>query len=257
MAEVARRRLSEQVAQHLRELIVEGEIGAGEALPPERELSRRFGVSSVVIREALTTLSVSGLVSIRHGVGSFVTTPDHWHVAEPIATLIRSGRASVLDVLEVRSMIEIEAAGLAAHRRDPAALRELDGALARMAGSTHNPVANVEADLEFHRALAAGTGNPVLALVLQPILAPIHTGMLRGTRLPEATERALDEHRDIRNAVADGDADAARAAMRHHMHTARAEATLYARPLADEGPAILDGRAGTPRAATRRAGRGG
>src|SRR5579859_803637 len=113
MAVVARRRLSEQVAQHLRELIVEGEIAAGEALPPERELSRRFGVSSVVIREALTTLSVGGLVAIRHGVGSFVTTPDHWQVAEPIAMLIRNGRTTILDVLEVRAMIEIEAAGLA------------------------------------------------------------------------------------------------------------------------------------------------
>jgi DNA-binding FadR family transcriptional regulator len=158
----------------------------------------------------------------------------------------------VLDVLEVRSMIEIEAAGLAAHRRDPAALQELDGALARMANSIYNPVANVEADMEFHRVLAAGTGNPVLALVLQPILAPIQTGMLRGTRLSEATERALDEHRHIRNAVADGDADAARAAMRNHMHTARVEVSTYAHPMAEDVPGILGGRAATPRAATRR-----
>src|SRR5947209_15446049 len=104
MAGVTRQRLGEQVAQHLRELIVEGEVAAGQALPPERELARRFGVSSVVIREALTSLSATGLVTVRHGVGSFVTTPDHWRMAEPVATLIRSGRASLLHVVESRAI---------------------------------------------------------------------------------------------------------------------------------------------------------
>ena len=81
---VARQRLSDQVVAHLREMIVEGEIAAGETLPPERELARQFGVSGTVIREALNALSARGLVEIRHGVGSFVTTPDHWHTTEPM-----------------------------------------------------------------------------------------------------------------------------------------------------------------------------
>lgn len=240
MAVVARRRLSDQVAQHLSELIVEGEVAAGEALPPERQLVRRFGVSSVVIREALNTLSVSGLVEIRHGVGSFVTTPDHWRVAEPIAALIRSEHASLLNVLEIRAIIEIEVAGLAAERHDQSALQMLDGALGRMAASIHDPVANVEADMEFHRALASGAGNPVLPFVLQPIVAPIHTSMLRGTRLQEATARALDEHRRIRNAIAERDSDGARAAMRVHMHTARSEVLARPNPMVETSQNILN-----------------
>lgn len=224
MRMLGRQRLGEQVAEHLREMIVEGEIAAGQTLPPERELARQFAVSSTVIREALRTLSTSGLIEIRHGVGSFVTTPDHWRTAEPIATLIRSGRADLRHVVEIRAIVEIEMSGLAAERRDEATLRALDDALARMATSTHDPVANVAADMDFHRALAAGAANPVLALVLQPILAPIQTGMLRGTRLPAAMNRALREHERIRETVAARDATAARAAMRAHMRTAEHEA---------------------------------
>jgi GntR family transcriptional repressor for pyruvate dehydrogenase complex len=222
--------LSEQVTQHLRELIVEGDIAAGEALPTERELARRFGVSSVVIREALNSLSVTGLVDIRHGVGSFVTTPEHWHVSEPIATLIRSGRAELLHVVEVRAIIEIEMSKLAALRHDAAALEALDVALAHMAGTVHDPVANVDADMEFHGALAAGAGNPVIWFMLQPILAPILTGMLRGTVWPAGTTRALAEHRRIRDAVASRDADAAQTAMRTHMETSRVEIAAHVNP---------------------------
>jgi GntR family transcriptional repressor for pyruvate dehydrogenase complex len=221
---VARQRLSDQVTQHLRELIIEGELAAGQALPSERKLAEQFGVSSVVIREALKTLSVSGLVEIRHGVGSFVTSPDQWRVAEPMATLIRDGTADLLHVVEARAIIEIEISALAAARHDATALLALDAALERMEDSLQDPVANAAADMEFHRALAASAANPVLELVLQPLLAPIQTNMLRGTRLPDATRRALTEHRRIREAIAARDPEAARVAMRAHMETARAEA---------------------------------
>ncbi|MDQ2831780.1 MAG: FadR family transcriptional regulator [Chloroflexota bacterium] len=215
MRALERQGLGEQVAEHLREMIVEGEIGVGQTLPPERELARQFAVSSTVIREALRTLSTGGLIEIRHGVGSFVTTPDHWRTAEPIATLIRSGRAGLRQVIEIRAIIEIEMSGLAAERHDDA--------LAHMATSTHDPVVHVAADMDFHRALAAGANNPVLALVLRPILAPIQTSMLRGTHLPAAMHQALREHEHIREAVGARDASGARAAMRAHMHTAENE----------------------------------
>lgn len=248
MQVVERQRLSEQVARHLRALIVEGAIAAGRTLPSERELARRFAVSSTVIREALRTLSASGLVEIRHGVGSFVTTPDLWHTAEPIAALLRGGQASLRHVLEVRAMIEIETAALAAARHDTAVLAALDAALARMDAAVDDSVAHVQADMEFHRALAAGASNPVLLLVLQPILAPIHTGMLRGARLPSATARALVEHRRIRDAVAAGDGAAAQAAMRAHMATAAAEIAARERTLAEgNGHAPRGDRASAPR----------
>lgn len=223
MRALERQGLGEQVAEHLREMIVEGEIGVGQTLPPERELARQFAVSSTVIREALRTLSTGGLIEIRHGVGSFVTPPDHWRTAEPIATLIRSGRAGLRHVVEIRAIIEIEMSGLAAERRDEATIRALNDALAHMSTSTHDPVVHVAADMDFHRALAAGANNPVLALVLRPILAPIQTSMLRGTHLPAAMHQALREHEHIREAVGARDASGARAAMRAHMHTAENE----------------------------------
>jgi GntR family transcriptional repressor for pyruvate dehydrogenase complex len=226
---VVRQKLSEQISQHLREMIVEGDIAVGDSLPPERELARRFGVSSVVIREALNALSVTGLVEIRHGVGSFVISPDNWQVSEPISALMRNGRADLLHVLEVRAIIEVQMAGLAAQRHGATALDALDSALAQMALSLHDPVANVAADLEFHGALAEATDNPIFWQLLQPILAPIHTGMLRGTDLPEAMERALHEHQAIRAAVAAGQSIDAQTAMQRHMETAKQEALVRER----------------------------
>jgi DNA-binding FadR family transcriptional regulator len=230
MALVVRQRLSEQVAQHLRELIVEGEMAAGQALPPERRLAQRFGVSSVVVREALSSLSVTGLVEIRHGVGSFVTSPDQWRIEEPFGALIRSGRIDPWHMVEARAVIEVEMSALAALRRDEEAIQLLDAALAQMAESLHDPVANVDADMAFHRALATGSDNPALWILLQPMLAPILAGMFRGTSLPTATARALAEHRNIRDAVVAGDASAARLAMRAHMETSKVEVTARAKP---------------------------
>ena len=227
---VERQRLSEQIATQLRLLILGGELTAGQTLPPERELARRFAVSSTVIREALSSLSVSGLVDIRHGVGSFVTLPDQWHMTEPIALLLREGRATLLQVVEVRTLIEVATSGIVAARRDEAVLHGLDDALAHMAASTDDPVANVTADMAFHLALAAGVHNPILPLVLQPLLAPIRATMLQGTRLPTAMSRALAEHTLIRDAIQSGDAEAARAAMGVHMNTARVEISALATP---------------------------
>ncbi|HEY8284733.1 MAG TPA: FadR/GntR family transcriptional regulator [Chloroflexota bacterium] len=237
MALVVRQRLSEQVAQHLRELIVEGEIAAGQALPPERQLTQRFGVSSVVVREALNSLSVTGLVEIRHGVGSFVTPPDQWRIEEPFGALIRSGRVDLPHMVEARAMIEVEMSALAALRRDEEAIHLLDAALADMAESLHDPVANVDADMAFHRALATGAGNPALWILLQPMLAPILAGMFRGTSFPAATSRALAEHRNIRDAIVAGDPSAARLAMRAHMETSRLEVTGRANPAEEKSEA--------------------
>ncbi|GLV54184.1 hypothetical protein KDH_10320 [Dictyobacter sp. S3.2.2.5] len=236
MIEVSRQSLSDQVAQHLREMIIEGEIITGQALPSARKLAEQFDVSSVVIREALKTLSVNGLVEIRHGAGSFVTAPDQWHVAEPIAALIRSGQADLLHVVETRAIIEAEISALAATRHSESDLQTLDATLARMVDTQHDPVAFSAADMRFHRALAASAGNPVLALVLQPLLGPILTLMLRGTRIAEARSRSIDEHQRIRAAIAAHDPEAARAAMQLHMETSREEVRKLQHELtSDEG----------------------
>lgn len=219
MVEVSRQRLSDQVAQHLREMIIEGEIVAGQALPSERKLAKQFDVSSVVIREALKTLGANGFVEVRHGAGSFVTTPDRWSVVEPLAMLIRSGQASLLHVIEARAVIEVEISVLAATRHTEAELQALDTALARMVAAQQDPVAYSAADMSFHLALAASTSNPVFALALQPLLGPLQTIMLRGTRLVEATSRSIEEHQRIRDAVAARDPEVARKAMQQHMAT--------------------------------------
>lgn len=231
MVEVSRQRLSDQVAQHLREMIIEGEILAGQALPSERKLAEQFAVSSVVIREALKTLSVNGLVEVRHGAGSFVTTPDQWRVAEPIATLIRGGQADLLHVIETRAIIEVEISALAAVRHTEAELQAIDATLPRMVTTQHDAVAYSAADMGFHLALATSANNPVLALVLQPLLGPVLTLMLRGTRIAEATSRSIEEHQRIRDAIAARDPEAARAAMHLHMETSREEARKLQRTL--------------------------
>jgi GntR family transcriptional regulator, transcriptional repressor for pyruvate dehydrogenase complex len=152
------RSLTEDLVQRLRGQILGGGLAPGARLPTEQQLVQSLGVSRTVVREAVAALRADGLVVTRQGVGAFVA--DHVHrrpfriEPEQLTSLER-----VLDVMELRLAVETEAAALAAQRRRPAdlqlmaaALRNVDAALAR-----GEPA--VEADFEFHRAIAAATGN--------------------------------------------------------------------------------------------------
>ena len=210
--------------------IVGGAFPAGSALPREADLAGRFGVSRGVARESLRGLEERGLVTVKHGRGATVNPDDRWDVFDPdvLAALLdgEQGAAILSEYLECRRILEIEAASLAAARATEADLASLSDAFARMSAGAErvrgNPAAEDlfhEADVAFHQALIAATGNRALGNMTGPVHRALAAARRPLARPDLRLERGLPEHRRILAAIASRDPEEARAAMRAHLDT--------------------------------------
>lgn len=240
-------RLSDRLAARLSARIAGGDLKPGDRLPTEAQLALGHGVSRTVVREAVHQLKSRGLLRSRQGLGVFVADPPANRALAFDASVLGS-LAAVVQVREVRRALEGEIAALAAERasrRDVAALRAALKSIDRAAGNGGDGVAE---DLAFHRALAEATGNPQFTRLLEFLGQYLHQAM-RVTRGNEARradfmEAVRAEHRAIVEAVAAGDARAARKAALAHM--TQGERRLHAAGLLP-APA----RNGTPRRTRR------
>jgi GntR family transcriptional repressor for pyruvate dehydrogenase complex len=220
--------------------IVSGVLRPGDRLPPEADLARRFDVSRGVARESIRGLEERGLVAVKHGRGATVLEDTRWDMLDldVIAASLASERsAQVLgEYLECRRVLEISAAGLAAERATRADLVTLSAALEDMlAAAVEAPVTPSaedryhEADIAFHRALIAATGNRALGGLTEPVHRALAAARLPLARPERRLERSLPEHRRILAAVAARDPEEARAAMRDHLRTVEQYLHEYAR----------------------------
>ena len=210
--------------------IVGGTPPVGSTLPREADLAARFGVSRGVARESLRGLEERGLVTVKHGRGATVNPDDSWDVFDPyvLAALLDGDQgASILaEYLECRRILEIEAASLAAVRATEADLAALSDAFARMSAGAErvrgNPAAEDlfhEADVAFHQALIAATGNRALGNMTGPVHRALAAARRPLARPEYRLERGLPEHRRILAAIAGRDPVEARAAMCAHLDT--------------------------------------
>lgn len=209
--------------------IVSGVRPAGDLLPREVDLAAEFDVSRGVARETIRALEERGLISVKHGRGATVNEADEWDLFDSFvlaATLDSERGGEVLrQYLECRRILEVEAAGIAAERAKPADVERLGRALKRMEESANRPASAAaeglfhEADVAFHQALIAATGNRALGGLVDRIHAALVLARFPLARPQYRTERALPEHRRIFDAVAAGDAVEARAAMNAHLDT--------------------------------------
>lgn len=218
----------ERIAEHLIADIRTGVLREGERLPAERELARRLGVGRASVREAIAALQVQGVVETRPGAGSFVV-PD---ARERLREEPEVHDASPSAVLEARAAIEPPVARLAAAcaGRDAVAEELLDAMDAEPDGAAWN-----RADRDFHRRLAAMTGNPVLLSVADGIAALMDQPLwqrLRDESVAAPGRMALHaaEHRLIYEAIVDGDADAAAFYATQHIERVRRYMTLDDQP---------------------------
>ena len=200
-------------------LVVGGELAAGQVLRAE-ELGERFGVSRTVVREAVRVLESMGMVHSRRRVGVTVAPRERWNVHDPRIVRWRldgPDRAAQLRSLsELRRGVEPVAAALAADRATPQQCGELTGAVMEMAvhGRAGDLEAYLAADIRFHRALLAASGNEMLAALDQTV-AEVLAGRTRHDLMPPVPEpAAIRLHADVAEAVRAGDAGAAEAAMR-------------------------------------------
>lgn len=208
-----------KLASTLRETILSGDYEVGQRLPSEAQLTRMHGVSRTVVREAVAILRADGLVEPRKGAGVFVIEPGKSN-GQPFRDVNYKKISSVLEVLELRAAVEVEAAGLAAQRRSPAqeerlvlCLKEID-ACARSGRST------ADADFALHVAIADATNNHRFREFLEMMgreIIPRAALRMDKAELQSNIERLEREHAQIVDAILDGDGERARDAMRVHL----------------------------------------
>lgn len=217
-------------------LVVGGELGAGQVLRAE-ELGARFGVSRTVVREAVRVLESMGMVQSRRRVGVTVAPRERWNVHDPRIVRWRldgpDRDAQLRSLSELRHGIEPVAAALAARRATPEQCGELTGAVMEMAvhGRAGDLDAYLVADIRFHSALLAASGNEMIA-ALDATVAEVLAGRTRHDLMPPVPEpAAIRLHADVAEAVRAGDAAAAETAMRAILD----EAAAAMRPVTGPG----------------------
>jgi GntR family transcriptional repressor for pyruvate dehydrogenase complex len=214
--------LAQRVEQELERLILDSRLGPGDRLPSERELAAQFGVSRTVVREAVRALAAKQLVDVSVGRGTIVRAPSTEVAGESMKLLLmmQSGATGIDKVSEVRHIIENEIAALAASRRTPEDLEELDAILAEMREHVDAPEVYIKSDVEFHAALARATHNELFVIVLDSLVEIMIEVRLLTLRVPGIARLALHYHERILEAVRAGDPESARAVMDEHMDQA-------------------------------------
>lgn len=204
---VARRRLADQVIEQIQEWISLGQLLPGERLPVEDVLTDQLGVSRTTLREGISVLARSGVLDVRQGDGTYVGEP----IPQGEALDRRLQRAAVLDVYEVRRVLELETARLAAHRRTDRDVTTMRAHLAARdaARSAGDLEAFVEADVALHMSIARASGNPVLADLFASFAAVLRHTIADVMRDPLTQEDTTSWHHALVEAIADRNAPVA------------------------------------------------
>lgn len=234
-----RSRVADDAADRIRSLAEELGLRPGDRFPPERDLALRLGMGRTSIREGLRTLTMLGFVEVIPSKGVFLTADAAAPIARLVHDWLRTHRGSIRDLVELREALETQAAALAATRREPPDLdrmcRALDGM--RDACQPDDSELFVRYDDAFHDAIAQAGRNPLLRKSLAAITTEVSTYKLTTARLGlRHRERAIADHEPVYAAIADGAAERARSAMRHHIVDTPNDFGLWRDPLTEVDP---------------------
>jgi GntR family transcriptional repressor for pyruvate dehydrogenase complex len=211
-----------QVVDHVRREIEAGRLGPGDRLPPERELAQQMGVSRPSLRSGLRTLTAMGIIHARRGAGTFIVEgPPHLGKA-PLQFMAALHGFTLDQMYEARRMLEVGAAGLAAARATGDQLVAMADEITGLYAALEDPQAFLRHDLAFHRAVAAGSGNPIVATMIGTLVEIIWEAgrvNMQGFSLRESA----DAHRRIYDAIRARSAERARREMTAHLEQARWE----------------------------------
>jgi GntR family transcriptional regulator, transcriptional repressor for pyruvate dehydrogenase complex len=209
--------LSQHAAEQIRALIRSGELRGGDRLPSERELCEHLGVSRTVVREAIKLLKAAGLVRVRLGVGTFIAEPSQNILEGPLSYLLGSDTKKIEDLQQVRSLLEPSIAALAAQSATQADITRMEQAIREMETYSDDPVKYIEADNDFHMALAEASQNSVIQLLVFSLVDLLQVGRQLAVSSPGAVKRARRFHQQILDAVKNGDTEDAFRAMEGHI----------------------------------------
>ncbi|MHC1781766.1 MAG: FadR/GntR family transcriptional regulator [Anaerolineaceae bacterium] len=208
-------RLADEVARQIAQAIQEGRFIAGQTLPPAREFAIKFNVSRPILREALSILQIQGLVSIRHGRGTFVKDPNTDILNVSLTDWLVKNRSLVENFYEARLAIEPVCAARAAQLAEPkdiADLKEILDRIDHLTDSSNTPVL-VSADIDFHSMIAKLSHNEFLSKMLNSLIVPETDVRKIVLRLPNHVPTTNQDHLTIFKAIEKHNPTAARKAM--------------------------------------------
>ena len=210
--------VTDEAILKIKEMILAGELAPGDRLPPENQLSERLGLSRSSLREAVKALDVIGVLSVRRGDGTYVTSLEPSLLLEAMSFVVDlHDDQSVLEIFAVRRILEPAAAALAARRADEDELASLRGTFAGV-DDRSNVEGLVAHDLDFHRRIAEASGNSYLASLLDSLSShTVRARVWRGLTQENAVERTLKEHHAVLDAITRGDSELAAAVMVQHV----------------------------------------
>jgi GntR family transcriptional repressor for pyruvate dehydrogenase complex len=210
--------VTDEAIRRIREMITSGDLGPGDRLPPEKELSERLGLSRNSLREAVKALEVIRVLDVRRGDGTYVTSLEPRLLLEAMSFVVdlHTDR-SVLEIFGVRRILEPAAAALAARGMTPEALSRLEGLIDE--ASTLGGIEDlVQHDLEFHQTIVEASGNEYLSRLVESMSSgTVRARVWRGITQQGATDRTISEHRGILDALRRGDPRLAEALMLTHI----------------------------------------
>jgi GntR family transcriptional repressor for pyruvate dehydrogenase complex len=214
---VVRTTLTADICRQMVNNLIRGTWAEGEKIPAERDLCHQLGVGRASLREALKALEIMGMIETRLGDGTYVCKRSDFF-SRPLLWAIASGsEANVRELVEARTLIEVELAGLAAGRAKAGHLKLLSELLEHMVKSKASPRDFVQADVDFHLTIARAASNNILFNALQLIRNLLQVWILAAVAIDGVPEKACAQHKRLLAAIKEGDTAGARRAMRSHL----------------------------------------
>jgi GntR family transcriptional repressor for pyruvate dehydrogenase complex len=197
--------------------LIRGTWAEGEKIPAERELCEKLGVGRASLREALKALEIMGMIETRLGDGTYVCKRSEFFSRPLLWAIASSSEAEARELIEARTLIEVELAGLAAEHATADNLKELGEHLDTMVKTKKDPQKFVQADISFHLAIGRASSNGILMNALQLIRNLLQQWILTAVAVPGVPEKACTQHRRMLLAVRNKDGVGARKEMRKHL----------------------------------------
>ncbi len=218
---VKTKKVYEEIIEQVKNLIIGGVLKPGDRLIPEREMADKLKVGRSAVREAYRALEAMGLIEIRQGEGTFIKDVNTDHLVQTLALVLATEKNAMLELLELRKIIEVGAAGLAALRWTEEELKKMESALMQMEKDIEAGELGQQADWQFHYAIAEATRNSLLVRLMDSI-KEIMSRLQEKAReelyqTPGTPQRLLKEHYAIFEAVRSGQDEAAQKAMYEHL----------------------------------------
>lgn len=219
--QVQAKKMSEDVAEQIKKIIADGKLQPGDKLPSVRSLAESFQVGQSTIREALSSLKALGLIETKQGEGTFVCDYNPVTIHQPLSEFLFVRKEDIIDLLDVRKMLERGTVALAAKRRTDEDLKKMEQVLIQMEIDLDSDTYGEEADWAFHFAIAEASRNKIVVSLMEELSVKIKqflkASRFQMYRMPGKPERLLKEHQKIFLAIKNQQVEEAENAMVSHL----------------------------------------